>query len=134
MKDTGGEVKTVLAVIPQAKVAGALNGTGIDRRGYNSLVVTALRGADAGGASAWTCAVKVQDSADNSSFTDISGATGSIAYDSSSSGSAEINLDLRAYKRYVRVVMTPAFTGGSTPSLLVAASVALGQASVKPAV
>lgn len=138
MKSTGDEIKTLVALAPQAKAAGALNGIGIDVKGFKSAVFTCVRGAETGSPTAYTIAFKLQESTDNSTFSDISGVTvtmtGDISTDSDQDEIAtEFELDLTdSTYRYVRVVSTPAFTGGSTPTVLVAATVSLGEATSKP--
>ena len=133
MKLTSAEIKTGLAIEPQlsADTPVAINGVEIDRRGYNSLVVTCMTGQTDGSPSAQSHAFKVQASATSGSgYADVSGATATITADSTGS---EINLDLRNVARYLRVVVTPSFTGGSTPNIELAASYALGEAKEKPA-
>ncbi len=120
--------KTVKGIAPQA-LSAAVNGTGIDRSGFNFTVVACETGATTGTPTTTSVAYKIQDSADNVTFTDVAGATVAIA----DAAHGEINLDLRPLRQYVRVVATPTFTGGTSPTVQAAASVTLGDAVVLPA-
>lgn len=133
MKDTGSEVKTVRALSPQSDSGGsAVDGVVIDRRGYDSAVATFITGAISGTPTATSIAVKVQhgDESDGSDMADFSGATATVT---AANTVAEINLVLRGAKRYVRITETTTFTGGTTPAVLVAGTVSLGQVKVGPA-
>lgn len=101
------------------------NGDAIDCQNYNGPVVySTFQVAEAGGSpTAFTVTCKIQESADGSTgWTDC--ATQDTAVISADKGAAIV----RAHrtKRYVRNVMTPAFTGGSSPSIA-ASSVVMGQ-------
>ncbi len=133
MYDTGGEVKTYRALSPQADSGGsAKNGVVIDRKGFDSLVATFITGAITGTPSSMSMVCKVQhgDASDGSDMADISGATATIT---AANETAEINVDCRDLKRYIRVSETTTFSGGTSPTVLVAAVVTLGQAAKKPA-
>jgi hypothetical protein len=86
---------TVLDLAPNDVVASTSNETGVDLQPYEGSMICVLD-AEAGG-SGITYAVKIQDSADNSSFTDLSGA----AFTTTTANC----------RRYVRAVITVA--GGS---------------------
>lgn len=108
----------------------AVNGDSVDRLGYNSLVLFAQVGDATGSPSAFTATVKLQESDDDSTFTDISGATFVLDADGES---GQYNLDLAEYGRYIRAVATPAFTAGTSPTVPVQATIILGGAEVLPA-
>lgn len=132
MYDLGGEVKTLRALSPQSDSGGtAKNGVIIDRFGFNSAVAVFVTGAISGAPTATSVACKVQhgDAADGSDMADIPGATATIT---TADTIAEINVDCRGLKRYIRVSETTTFTGGTTPSILIAAVVTLGQAREIP--
>lgn len=135
MKLTSSEIKTGLAIEPQVTADSpvAINGVEIDRKGYDSIVITCLTGQTDGSPTAQSHVFKIQSSSTSGSgYADVSNGTPNVTITADSTGS-EINLDLRAEARYLRVVCTPSFTGGTTPNIEVAASYALGEAKYKPA-
>lgn len=119
------------AISPQA-LSGttAANGTGIDRSGFDSVKILGSTGATTGTPSSFTVTYKLQDSSDNSTFTDVSGQSFTVT---AADGENYLNVNLVGLQQYIRVVMTPAFTGGSSPTVLSQASVFLGGAAVLPA-
>jgi len=140
MKDTGGELLTKRAMSPQAiSGSSAVNGVAIDRKGFESGVFTIASGAAGGTPTSFSMAIKVQH-ADASNFAtpvDVTTAQNNdgavTATITAIDSEAEVNVDFRKLKRYVRVVVTPTFVGGSSPDLLVASSVALGECYINPA-
>lgn len=116
------------SILPGA-VTAATNGASVDTAGYGEAVVVVSNGAATGSPSSYTFNAKVQESATGAgSWTDVAGAaivqviadnmTGEIAIERAKSA---------ASKRYIRVVATPALTGGSTPTLPISAIVLLGR-------
>src|SRR5688500_12336912 len=111
--------KVVAATTPAAVSAGARNGNAIDRRGYHSIALGLVLGAETGSPSARTVSVVLETSAD--------GSTGWTAFNSSvtqlrgtlSQTGVLSNFDLEGALDYVRVVETLAFTGGSAPTRVV---------------
>ena len=98
----------VLDLAPNDVVTATGNETGVDLLSYEGSMICVLD-AEAGG-SGITYAVKLQDSADTSSFSDLSGA----AFDTTSANTASVQkiaVDIDNCKRYVRAVITVA--GGS---------------------
>ena len=87
------------------------NGTGIDVSAYTGIGQVILSSA-AGTGTTPTLDVKLQESSDNSTYTDISGATFTQVTDAAAALEG-ITLDMDAAKQYVRGVGT---IGGSTPS------------------
>lgn len=95
----------VLDLAPNDVVTATGNETGVDLLSYEGSMICVLD-AEAGG-SGITYAVKLQDSADNSSFSDLSGA----AFDTTSANAASVQkiaVDIDNCKRYVRAVITVA--------------------------
>lgn len=124
----GAGLKVVTGLVPLDNAAGTRNGTGIDRATpggaiAHSCVVFGHNGAASGTPDSWTSIYKLQHSSDNSSFSDYGDAGTTITADN---GSVQIDIDLRAAKRYIRVVETIAFVGGTTPKVEGAAVVVLG--------
>jgi len=95
----------VLDLAPNDVVTTTGNETGVDLLSYEGSMICVLD-AEAGG-SGITYAVKLQDSADNSTFSDLSGA----AFDTTSANAASVQkiaVDIDNCKRYVRAVITVA--------------------------
>ena len=120
MRKLFDNTKAVFTLRPQAATASA-NGTGVDTQGFAEGMVVLEVGAVSG--TTPTLDVKLQESDDNSTFTDISGATFTQVTAANSSQVkrlAELNV---SRKRYIRAVATIA---GTTPSFAVAAQILLG--------
>ena len=96
---------TVLSFAPNDVVTATGNETGVDLQDYEG-DMTLILDAEAGGASI-TYAVKVQDSSDNSTFTDVSGAAFTTT-DANSALVESLVVNTDEIKRYARVVITVA--------------------------
>lgn len=121
-------VKSVVSLVPAVRTSSA-NGTGIDILAYNSAKLVFQAGATDFTSTDETYAIKVQESADNSTFTDISGATGSVT---AANDTVQIRLDglnRGSAKRYIRAVIT---IGGTSPSCACSAVFELGRAVAEP--
>ena len=130
MKYIGAEIKTGLAVEPQDSAAGTVTGVAIDRRGYESGVFTVITGQASGSPTTQSVILKLQECATSGgSYADVSGAT--LAAITANSTGGELNVNLKTLKRYVKAILTVAFTGGSTPKIEVGATYSLGEADVK---
>jgi len=130
-KDIGSFINAVVGTVPTTASAGAINGSSIDRQGYQSCALHVSGGAATGTPTSLTIASKIQESSTGSSgWTDVSGAA--ITTSAAASTDAEADVDLSGVKRYVRVVTTVAFVGGTSPAIPVAASVVLGGAVTLP--
>jgi len=66
-------VKLQPAIRPQAAAAGTVNGLSIDRLGFEDAVLLVSAGAVAGAPTAQTVDVKIQDSADGTTWVDVAG-------------------------------------------------------------
>ena len=137
LADIGGYVKVVQGLPPLANVAATRNGASIDRRGYNSCVLVSHAGAVTGSPSAQALDVKLQDSADGTTFADISTSIVTAAFSQKTTGTAELrelNIPLEGVRRYVRVVeVVGSFTGGTSPTFPHSACVVLGGKDTLPA-
>ena len=101
---------TALSFAPNDVVAADSNETGVDLQDYEG-DITLILDAEAGG-SGVTYAVKVQDSSDNSTFADVSGA----AFTTTTANTALVEslvINTDEIKRYARVVID---VTGSSPS------------------
>jgi len=132
MLDIGALLNPQRGHVPTTQAAGAVNGTGIDRIGQGdaglfseSAVLLVMVGATAGGPTSFTVDVKIQDSADNTTFADISPAI-AITQIVAASTSQAIKFRLKALRRYIRAVCTVAFVGGASPTVVTASAVILG--------
>lgn len=137
-KDVGHQLKCSVGIVATNEAAGTINGTGVDRmaqgsrEGFDSCVLFGQCGAASGTPTTQAVDFKLQDSADNSSFADLSAAvqlesgTSSLTQQVADSGSQQLNINLRPCRRYIRAVCTVAFTGGSTPKIPVSATLILG--------
>lgn len=99
----------VLDMIPAAVVTADGNGTGVDLKEYEGDVAFVM---DAGaGSGDMTLDCKIQDSADNSSFADVTG--GAFTQVTTSASVQKIVLKSDEIRRYVRAVKD---VGGTSPS------------------
>ena len=107
---------TALSFAPNDVVTASSNETGVDLLDYEG-DITLILDAEAGGASI-TYAVKVQDSSDNSTFADVSGA----AFTTTTANTAlveSLTVNTDEIKRYARVVITVAGgTGAGAASVV----------------
>lgn len=129
--NAGDYVKLQKAIDPEDSAAATITGAAIDRTGFNSCVLHAAAGAASGAPSAQTVDAKIQDSATSGgSFVDLPGAaiTTIVADDSD----AEVDVDLSGAKAFIKVVVVVGFTGGTTPAIPVASTLALGGSEVEP--
>jgi hypothetical protein len=106
--DYAGELSLV-ELLPAAARTASANGTGVDVSGYVGNIKVLLNIGTVTGTTP-TLDVKIQDSADNSSWADVSGYT--IAQ-KTAAGSDSLSVDKRAVRKYIRAVAT---IGGTTPS------------------
>lgn len=100
----------LLNLFPTAARTATANGTGIDLNDYEGDVAIILDSA-AGTGTTPTLDVKIQDSADNSTFADVSGAT--FTQLTTTAGREKIVINSNSTARYVRAVATIA---GTSPS------------------
>lgn len=131
-KKLGETTKVTAGIAPAALTAAVANGIVIDRFGFWDAVVHLKLGTASGTPTGISVPLKVQTGSkeDGSDMADVSGDT--IAALTVAGAEAKLNLDLSAYKQYLRIVVTPAFTGGTTPAIPIAVTVALGNAVSTP--
>ena len=118
------------AIRPQAATAGVVNGLSVDRLGFEDAVLMVSVGAVAGAPTAQTVDVKIQDSADGTTWADVAGLT--VEQITAADTSKELGINLSPLRRYIRAVVTVAFTGGTTPNIQLAVDIALGKSRVEP--
>lgn len=130
-RDIGAYVKTAGSVVPQNSAAATVNGTAVDRTGYESCVLQGLVGAATGTPTAVSVTFKLQESADGSTgWADVTDASVEATAENSA---VEADVNLAGALPYVRVVATVAFTGGTSPTIDVAGLLTLGGADSLPA-
>lgn len=126
MRKLFDNVKAVFSFRPN-RVTASANGTGIDTQGYNDAMVILEVGAVSG--TSPTLDVKIQESDDNSTFTDVSGATFTQVTASNSSQVLRLSSLNVTRSRYVRAVAT---IGGTSPSYDFSCEVLLGGGASGP--
>lgn len=126
MRSVYDVIKALFTLRPQAATASA-NGSGVDTLGYNSAMLVLEVGTVSG--TTPTLDVKLQESVDNSTFTDVTGYTFTQVTASNNSQVMRIDGLGTSRKRYLRAVAT---IGGTTPSFALAAEILLGRAFKKP--
>lgn len=125
-RNIGEMLAVVTAVVPQSfSGSSAVDGTGIDRYAHNdpqSCVLHCGTGAVSGAPSSFSLTVQLQHAPDDSTWANY-GSSFTVAV-ASSDGSQ--NIDLSGANEYVRAVVTPAFVGGTSPSVLAFADIIFG--------
>lgn len=131
MRDLESKLAVAQSIAPQA-VTATVNGSGVDLRGYDGALVVIDLGTFGG--TTPTATIKIQDSADNTTFTDVALAD---LVGGDQLATIDPTNDLAVYrrgyigtKRYVRVAVTA--IAGTGPSLPMAAQVVSGYASREP--
>jgi hypothetical protein len=128
------------SAVPQSfSGSSAVNGSSVDTKGFNTAVIKASGAAASGSPSAATLAVKLQESSDNSTWADALDTTGTVigftltVTSANASNLARIEGLGVNRKRYLRAVITPAFTGGTSPAALGFAEIVQGNPFSLPA-
>ena len=132
MRSVFDQVKHVAAVAPIAASA-VQTSAAIDTKGYGVGMVIVQNGAATGTPSSYTVDAKVQHCATSGgSYTDVSGAA--ITQITADGKYAQIRLEGLgiSVNRFIKVLVTPAMTGGSSPKALISADVLFGQAHRQP--
>lgn len=133
----GPEVKNQIGTVPAASAAGATNGTGVDRKGFNFAILEAQTGAVTGAPSTQTLDAKIQHSATlggtYSDFVPGAAGSGAVAQITTVNTRKRKTIDLRGALPFVRVVSTVGFTGGTSPTLANVVTLQLAGADVLPA-
>lgn len=95
-------IKIVQGLAPQdLQATGPTNGTGVDTIGFDECVVVLNSGTNTG---AGTLDVHVEESDDNLTFTDITGAAFTQVVAANDNTVYQGRIDLRGRKRYIRAV------------------------------
>lgn len=131
MKSLRDAILVGASLVPDQYTAAA-NGTGVDLLGYESAAVEILTGAFGG--TTPTATAKVQESSDDSTYTDVAdsdliGATGNTSGFALAASSVK-TVSYIGSKRYVRFIISA--VGGTSPVIRASASVVRGHARRKP--
>lgn len=133
-RNIGEQLAVVTAVTPQSfSGSGTVNGASVDRYGHNtplSCVVHLSTGAVSGTPSSFTLTAQLQHSPDGTTWSNFGS---SFALNAANSDASQ-NVDLSGAHEYLRVAVTPAFTGGTSPSVLGQADLILGGQLELPAI
>ncbi len=139
MRSLYDAIKALISLKPQSDSGGiAVDGGSVDTQGYSTAALNAYVVKASGAPTAASTAVKLQESADNSTWADALDNTGTVIGATVDVHAADGEVYARIEglglnrKRYLRVVETTTFTGGTTPAVLVTAEILLGNAYQKP--
>jgi len=127
MRSVYDAIKSVVSLVPAVRTSSA-NGTGVDTMGYVSAKAVISAGDIDLTTGDETYSFKIQDSADNSTFADVTGLTTTVTADNDVKNIRIDGLGT-TIRRYIRVVATLA---GTTPSCPVSAVIELGRAYTNP--
>lgn len=132
MRSVNDGILVKTAVAPVAASA-AQTSDAIDTKGYNSVQFVVVNGAATGSPSSYTVDAKVQECATSGgSYTDVTGATiTQMTADNKIQTIAVEGLGT-SRKRYLKLVITPAMTGGTSPKALIGGVANLGRAFSAP--
>jgi len=119
--DVHGEL--IAASLAAGKYTAGATGAGMDLQGYQGVLKVVLN-SGAGGGTTPTLDVKIQDSANNISFTDIIGKT--FVQVGADASLQSLGIDTRGVKRYIRAALT---ITGTSPTFGLAV-VAAGQKQI----
>lgn len=112
-----GQMLSTIDLLPMQSVTATGNGTGVDVQQFVGEISVLLASKATAGTTP-TLDVKLQDSADNSTFADIAGAAFTQVTDAGSSAAVlhKITVNVGAVKRYIRAVKT--IGGTASPAFM----------------
>ena len=132
MRSVYDAIKVVKGIAPIPQTNSEVLSAAIDTMGYNSALVEVETGAATGAPDSYSVACKVTECATSGGqYADVDGATATLAADGKH---AQIRVEGlgTSRKRYLKISLTPAFVGGTTPKALVGATALLGRAFKEP--
>jgi hypothetical protein len=129
--NVGSFVVPVTSVFPESASAGTINGASIDRTLHNlpnSCVLHQVVGAESGAPTTTSVQTTLQHSPDNSTWSNyqIGTTVQQTAALTAANSEDTAAIDLGGAYRFIRAVTAVAFTGGTSPAVLVAADIILG--------
>jgi len=129
MRYLGEEAACFSAISPQFSAAGAVSGAVIDRREFESAIFILQTGATTGNPTSFSVTARIEDADVVGVWSNVTGATTALTAINST---AELNVNLLALRRYVRVVGTLAFVGGTAPTASLSSAAILAGARNLP--
>ena len=132
MRSVYDAIKVVKGIAPIAQTNSEVLSAAIDTSGYNSALVEVETGAATGTPDSYSVACKVTEcDTSGGDYADVAGATAALAADGKH---AQIRVEGlgTSRKRYLKISLTPAFVGGTTPKALIGATALLGRAFKEP--
>ncbi len=120
------DIRNATSIAPQSVTgSSAVNGASVDTQGYDNAKIHVYAAQASGTPTAASLAVKLQESPDNSTWNDaldntstVIGFTLTALQTAAAVNAARVEgLNLNR-KRYLRVVVTPSFTAGTSPAIL----------------
>ena len=130
--------------VPPSTLSGStpINGTSIDRLGgdtsapYESMDLEVSTGASTGSPSSYAHTFALQHSTASGSgfvaYTDPTTGSAVVVTASADASMFRAKVNLKGANQYVRVVCTPAFTGGTSPATPIGCHMVFGGAAVSP--
>ncbi len=133
MRSVFDAVKSIVALAPVA-ASTVQDGVVIDTFGFNTATFVVSNGAVTGSPSSYTVDAKLQEGSQPnlSDAVDVAGATITEITGDNATKVIRVEGLGTSRKRYLRVVVTPALTGGTTPMALISAIANLGRAYSEP--
>lgn len=133
MRSVYDQVLAVKGVDPIAQDDSEALSSAIDTLGFMSALIEVQTGAATGSPDSYSVACKVTECAtSNGTYADVSGATAALSDDGKH---AQIRLEGLGTSRlrYLKISLTPDFTGGTTSKALIGATAYLGRDQQVPA-
>lgn len=129
MRDLNNQISSAVCIAPAANRTATTNGTGVDLAGYRSACAVVQYGTVTDGT--WTA--KIEESDDNSNWSDVAGAdlSGSFTARTSSNDETVEEVGYLGSKRYIRVTVTE--TVASSTGALFNALIVRGAPITEPA-
>ena len=136
----GAFIVPITSIFPQSSAAAVINGSSLQRSAHGlplSAVLHQHIGAIGGAPSAASVVSKIQHSPDNATWADYTpdgaSAVATTAALTAATTGNRLNVDLSGANDFIRIVTTITFTGGTSPTVIVAAELIIGGESLLPA-
>lgn len=123
--DLDRSIASVITLAPAARLTGTLNGTGVDLSGFTECAAILACGVRTDG----THVIKLQDSPDNSAWTDIPAGQLSGAFAADVVSNTTVEVGALNTQRYVRAVAT---VSGTTTGAVYGVQIVRGGARNEP--
>jgi len=124
-RDMKSNIDVMESLAPASRTA-AVNGTGVDLRGYDSAMVVIQAGAAGGTSPSFT--FEVQESDDDSTYAAVANADLDGTEPVVTAAAAAARIGYKGAKRYIRAAIT--VVSGTSPTLLCSAAIVRGHPSL----